>query len=106
MAVGVKHGNPCGAAVAETLVEAVEKMLEGDTRAIFGGVVMINGEINKEVAETLMKHAMEGDASRLLDGVVGASITDEAIELLSRKKLRVMVNPALANLNESSLDQS
>lgn len=106
MAVGVKHGNACGAAVAETLVEAVEKMLEGDTRAIFGGVVMINGEITKEVAETLMKHAMEGDASRLLDGVVGASVTEEALELLSRKKLRVMVNPALASLDEGSLDQS
>lgn len=107
MAVGVKHGNACGAAaVGDTLVEAVEKMLEGDTRAIFGGVVMVNGEINKEVAEALMKHAMEGEASRLLDGVVGASITDEAVELLSRKKLRVMVNPALASLDEQSLDQS
>jgi phosphoribosylaminoimidazolecarboxamide formyltransferase / IMP cyclohydrolase len=104
MAVGVKHGNACGAAVAETLVEAVEKMLEGDTRAIFGGVVMVNGGIDKKVAETLMKHAMTNDNSRLLDGVIGASITDEALTMLSRKKLRVIVNPALANLSESSLD--
>lgn len=106
MAVGVKHGNACGAAVAETLVEAVEKMLEGDTRAIFGGVVMINGTIDKEVAQTLMKHAMEGGGSRLLDGVVGADVTDEALEMLSRKKLRVVTNPALASLSEDSLDTS
>jgi phosphoribosylaminoimidazolecarboxamide formyltransferase/IMP cyclohydrolase len=107
MAVGVKHGNACGAAaVAETLVDAVEKMLEGDTRAIFGGVVMVNGVIDKEVAETLMKHAMEGDSSRLLDGVVGSDVTEEALELLSRKKLRVVINPALASLNEASLDTS
>lgn len=104
MAVGVKHGNACGAGVAETLVEAVEKMLEGDTRAIFGGVVMINGEIDKEVAEALMHHAMEGDSARLLDGVVGSSVTEEALELLNRKKLRVVVNPALATLSEDSLD--
>jgi phosphoribosylaminoimidazolecarboxamide formyltransferase/IMP cyclohydrolase len=104
IAVGVKHGNACGAAVAENSVEAVKKMLTGDTRAIFGGVVMINGAIDEKVAETLMHHAMDGDKPRLLDGVVGASVTKEALELLSRNKLRVVVNPALANLDEKSLD--
>jgi phosphoribosylaminoimidazolecarboxamide formyltransferase/IMP cyclohydrolase len=104
MAVGVKHGNACGAAVAGTAVEAVKKMIEGDTRAIFGGVIMINGVIDKEVAEALMKHAMEGDGTRLLDGVVGSGVTDDALELLSRKKLRVVINPALSDLSEDSLD--
>lgn len=106
IAVGVKHGNACGAAVGETLVEAVKKMLEGDTRAIFGGVVMLNGEIDKDVAEALLHHSMEGGGSRLLDGVVGASVTKEALETLSRKKLRVVTNPALASLTEDSLDSS
>lgn len=106
IAVGVKHGNACGAGVADTPVEAIKKMLEGDTRAIFGGVVMINGEIDKPVAETLMRHAMDGDRNRLLDGVIGASVTDEALELLSRNKLRVVVNPALADLSVKSLDSA
>ena len=106
VAVGVKHGNACGTAVGETLVEAVEKMLSGDTRAIFGGVVMINGAIDEAVAEALMHYAVEGDKPRLLDGVIGASVTKEALELLSRNKLRVVVNPALADLNEASLDSS
>lgn len=106
IAVGVKHGNACGAGVAETSVEAVKKMLLGDTRAIFGGVVMINGEIDKDVATTLMKFAMDGDRSRLLDGVIGSSVTDEALELLSRNKLRVVVNPALADLGVKSLDST
>jgi len=108
MAVGVKHGNACGAAVGGTLNEAVQKMLEGDTRAIFGGVVMINGEIDKEIAETLMHYAMDedDDSSRLLDGVVGSGVTEEALEVLTRAKLRIVVNPALANLNEASLDTS
>jgi phosphoribosylaminoimidazolecarboxamide formyltransferase/IMP cyclohydrolase len=104
IAVGVKHGNACGAAVAKSLPDAVKQMLEGDTRAIFGGVVMVNGEIDKIVAEALMHYAMEGDNSRLLDGVIGASVTDEALELLNRKKLRVIVNPALATLSQASLD--
>lgn len=106
IAVGVKHGNACGAGVAQTPVEAVKKMLEGDTRAIFGGVVMLNAEIDREVAEALMRHAHDGDKPRLLDGVVGSSVTREALELLSRNKLRVVVNPALDRLEESSLDGS
>ncbi len=104
MVVGVKHGNACGAGVAETHAEAAKKMLEGDTRAIFGGVVMINGEIDVEVAEVLMTHMTDGDNNRLLDGVIGSRVTDDALELLSRKKLRVVVNPALDNLSEQSLD--
>lgn len=104
IAVGVKHGNACGAAIADTPVEAIQKMLTGDTRAIFGGVVMINTGIDKDVAEALMRYAMEGDRPRLLDGVIGASVTKEALELLSRNKLRVVVNPALDKLSKRSLD--
>lgn len=106
IAVGVKHGNACGAGVADNSAEAVKKMLEGDTRAIFGGVVMINGPIDEDVAQTLLRHAMDGDKPRLLDGVVGSEVTKEALDLLSRNKLRVVVNPALAKLDESSLDSA
>ena len=106
VAVGVKHGNACGAGVAENTVEAVEKMLAGDTRAIFGGVIMINGPIDEKVAESLMHYAMDGDKPRLLDGVIGSSVSKEALELLSRNKLRVIVNPALDGLGEKSLDST
>ncbi|HXE10450.1 MAG TPA: hypothetical protein VN554_03430, partial [Verrucomicrobiae bacterium] len=106
IAVGVKHGNACGAGVADTASEAVEKMLTGDTRAIFGGVVMLNGIIDEPAAQALMHYAQEGDKPRLLDGVIGAGVTKEALEILSRNKLRVVVNPALARLDESSLDRS
>jgi phosphoribosylaminoimidazolecarboxamide formyltransferase/IMP cyclohydrolase len=106
IAVGVKHGNACGAAVASSPLEAVQQMLTGDTRAIFGGVVIINAAIDEEVANALMHHAVDRDKPRLLDGVVGASVTPEALKLLSRNKLRVVVNPALADLTEKSLDKA
>jgi len=35
IAVGVKHGNPCGAAVSDDPSLVIKKMLEGDLRAIF-----------------------------------------------------------------------
>lgn len=104
IAVGVKHGNACGAGVAETAVEAVRKMLEGDEVAIFGGVVMINGPIDTDVANTLMTYHMPEGQNRLLDGVVGSSVTPEAMDILGRAKLRIVTNPALANLTRNSLE--
>ncbi len=106
IAVGVKHGNACGAAVGETAVEAIQKMLMGDTRAIFGGVIMINAPIDEPAADALMHYAMDTDKPRLLDGVIGASVTEEAQYLLSRNKLRIVVNPALSGLGKASLDST
>lgn len=104
IAVGVKHGNACGAGVAKTHVEAVQKMLEGDEIAIFGGVVMLNGPIDAQVATTLMQYQMPDGQNRLLDGVVGSDVTPEALEILGRAKLRVVTNPALAQLSKDSLE--
>jgi len=104
MAIGVKHGNACGAGVGKTHVEAVKKMLEGDEIAIFGGVILINGPIDEEVAETLMHHHMPQGQSRLLDGIIGSEVTPEAVEILSRAKLRIVTNPALAAISETSLE--
>jgi phosphoribosylaminoimidazolecarboxamide formyltransferase/IMP cyclohydrolase len=106
VAIGVKHGNACGAAVAKTHAEAAKKMIDGDIRAIFGGVIMITGVIDEEVADVLMHYRMKTGNSRLLDGVIGAGVTDEALAMLVRKKLRVVINPALAKLNKDSLDST
>jgi phosphoribosylaminoimidazolecarboxamide formyltransferase/IMP cyclohydrolase len=104
IAVGVKHGNACGVGVAETAAEAVQKMLEGDETAIFGGVVMVNGPIDATVATTLMTYHMPDGQNRLLDGVVGSSVTPEAMEILGRAKLRIVTNAALASLTKDSLE--
>jgi len=106
VAIGVKHGNACGAAVATTHAEAAKKMIDGDIRAIFGGVVMISGIIDEEVADVLMHYRMKTGNSRLLDGVIGAGVTDGALAMLVRKKLRVVINPALANLTKESIDNT
>jgi phosphoribosylaminoimidazolecarboxamide formyltransferase/IMP cyclohydrolase len=104
IALGTKHGNACGAAVAATPVEATARMLTGDTRAIFGGCVMLSFEVDEAAADTLINHA--SPTRRLLDVVAAAAFTEEAIELLARKqgKCRILANPALAELSRGSLD--
>jgi phosphoribosylaminoimidazolecarboxamide formyltransferase / IMP cyclohydrolase len=81
-------------------------MIMGDHLAIFGGFVMFNFELTSELVEVLLTTNMPEGRRLLLDGVIAPSITPEAIEMLVRKKdkCRIMVNPALANLNKDSLD--
>ena len=105
IAIGAKHGNACGAGVDESEVRAVDKMLIGDLRAIFGGSVMLNFNVDKKIAEELI-HKYAGENRRLLDVVAASSFSDEAIEILSRKKgkCRLLANPAILKAGLSSLD--
>jgi len=92
--------------VGEDAAEVIKKMLEGDLRAIFGGLVMMNFEITDELAEVLLTHKMPEGQRRLLDGIVAPAISPTAIAALKRKgeKCRMLVNPALADLSKDTLD--
>lgn len=107
IALGTKHGNPCGVGVAATPAEAVKAMVTGDPRAIFGGLVSTNFEIDEALAELLLTHA-QGSGRRLLDAVIAPSFTPGAITHLGRKgdKCRFLANPALADLTQASLNQA
>lgn len=76
--VGVKHMNPCGAAIGRDVVEAWTKAYEADTKSIFGGIVATNQEINIEVARLLKPI--------FLEIIMAPHFTDEALELLTTKK--------------------
>lgn len=100
IAVAVKHGNSCGAAVGEDTVEVIRKTIKGDTRAIFGGLVMTNFPISGGTAEELLSYLMPEGQRRLLDGIIAPSFDATAVEMLGRKgdKCRFMANPALGRL--------
>ena len=52
-AVVVKHTNPCGAAVAETIEEAFQKAYGADPVSAYGGILAVNRPISQELAEAL-----------------------------------------------------
>ncbi len=89
IAIGVKHGNPCGAAAGSNRAEILRKMMAGDPLAIFGGLIMTNFAIDADLCEVLIK--------KMSDGIIAPAFSLEAIELLRRKgdKCRFIVNPAL-----------
>ena len=104
IACGTKHGNPCGAGVAADPGSALRRMVTGDTRAIFGGVVMVTFPVDRAEAEILSGY--ETPQPRLLDVVLAPSFSDEAVELLARKrgKCRLIANPALGSLGRDSIE--
>lgn len=76
--VGLKHMNPCGAAIGKDVKEAWEKAYEADKVSIFGGIVAVNRELTAEVAE-LMKPIF-------LEIIMAPSFSKEALDILSTKK--------------------
>src|SRR3990167_1420840 len=54
IAIGAKHGNACGAGVGKSDLDTIDKMLQGDLRAIFGGSVMLNFPVDEKIAEELI----------------------------------------------------
>ncbi len=74
----VKHGNPCGFAIKDTLMESYTEALKCDPISAFGGVVAVNGVVTKEMAlkmnEIFLEVIMAGDFEL------------EALEIFEKKK--------------------
>ncbi len=101
IAIGVKHGNACGAAASNDPYRTLRDMLDGNPRAIFGAMVMTNFAVGAKHAESLRQHGIqEGAPVRILDGVAAPAVARDAIAALRRKggKCRVFVNAALAHI--------
>ncbi len=76
--VGLKHMNPCGAAVGTDVKDAWTKAYEADKVSIFGGIVAVNRELTREAAE-LMKPIF-------LEIIMAPSFSEGALEVLTTKK--------------------
>ncbi|MBM7094921.1 bifunctional phosphoribosylaminoimidazolecarboxamide formyltransferase/IMP cyclohydrolase [Bacillus sp. H-16] len=73
----IKHMNPCGVGIGETIEEAFQKAYEADSISIFGGIIACNGEVDKQTA-LKMKEIF-------LEIVIAPSFTEEAAAVLSEK---------------------
>ena len=81
--VALKHMNPCGAAVGDTIEAAWQAAYEADKVSIYGGIVAVNRELTATVAQ--------GMKPIFLEIVIAPSFSPEALEILSAKKnLRVL----------------
>jgi phosphoribosylaminoimidazolecarboxamide formyltransferase/IMP cyclohydrolase len=80
----VKHLNPCGASLGESLEEAYLKALACDPVSAFGGIVAVNSTLNEAVASELVK--------LFLEVVVAPEADQDALDILAAKpNLRVLL---------------
>ena len=100
----VKHTNPCGAATANTLLEAYRKALECDPVSAFGGVIGINRVVDGAAAEEIAKLFVEA--------IAAPAFSPEARERFAAKKnLRLVevksapVKPVVKNVSGGLLLQ-
>ncbi|MGP4060616.1 bifunctional phosphoribosylaminoimidazolecarboxamide formyltransferase/IMP cyclohydrolase [Halobacillus sp. H74] len=77
-AVAVKHMNPCGVGVGDSLYDAYVKAYEGDPVSIFGGIVALNKEVDADTAAKLKEI--------FLEIIIAPSFSQEALDLLTTKK--------------------
>ncbi|GEK58672.1 bifunctional phosphoribosylaminoimidazolecarboxamide formyltransferase/IMP cyclohydrolase [Marinococcus halophilus] len=91
--VAVKHMNPCGVAIGETLEEAYDKTYAADPVSIFGGIVAFNGEVTEAIAEKLKEI--------FLEIVIAPSFSQEALDLLTQKKNIRLLTVTLEGLAET-----
>jgi phosphoribosylaminoimidazolecarboxamide formyltransferase/IMP cyclohydrolase len=75
----LKHNNPCGAATADTLGEAMRRAWEGDPLSAFGSVLGFNVPIDAAAADFLV------EPDRFVEAIVAPEFTPEAFEILTTK---------------------
>jgi len=92
----IKHANPCGVSVAPTFLEAYKNALACDPVSAFGGIVALNGSLDKDTASHILKVFTEV--------VIAPSADPEAIELFKKKKnVRLLIVGSLPDPREPSL---
>jgi len=76
----IKHTNPCGAAVADTLAEAFRQAREGDPISAFGGILAVNKTIDAETANLIT------GKNTFFEAIVAPGYEPEAFTILTTKK--------------------
>jgi len=75
----VKHANPCGAAVAGSLLEAYDKAFQTDPTSAFGGIIAFNETLDVATAKSIIER-------QFVEVIVAPEIDDDAAAALTEKK--------------------
>jgi phosphoribosylaminoimidazolecarboxamide formyltransferase / IMP cyclohydrolase len=85
----IKHNNPCGTALGDTLLEAYDRAYNADSTSAFGGIVAVNRPLDADTARSM--------SQTFLECIVAPACTPEAAEIFAAKKnLRVLTLADLA----------
>lgn len=78
-AVVVKHNNPCGAAVNDSLAVAMKKAMDGDPLSAYGSVLAINRPVDAATAEVLATPGL------FVEAIAAPRFNPDALEILTTR---------------------
>jgi phosphoribosylaminoimidazolecarboxamide formyltransferase / IMP cyclohydrolase len=80
----IKHANPCGVAVADTILNAYLSAFSTDSTSAFGGIIAFNRPLDADTVAAILKQFVEV--------IIAPGISDEAKSLLAQKNnIRVLI---------------
>tara|TARA_Y100001970_G_scaffold286120_1_gene407500 strand:+ start:15277 stop:16785 length:1509 start_codon:yes stop_codon:yes gene_type:complete len=94
----IKHNNPCGVASAKNINLAFLKALNADPISSFGGVVLINRNVNEALAKQINK--------RFFEILVSPELKKKSIDILKNKKKLIIINSSNLKEDEKLIKKS
>ncbi|GAM08950.1 bifunctional purine biosynthesis protein PurH [Geobacter sp. OR-1] len=75
----VKHANPCGVAIGDTLLDAYDRAYKTDPESAFGGIIAFNRELNGETAQAICDR-------QFVEVIIAPRVSAEASAIVASKK--------------------
>lgn len=80
----VKHANPCGVAVGESILAAYERAYKTDPTSAFGGIIAFNRELDEATAQAIVSR-------QFVEVIIAPSATEAALKITaSKQNVRVL----------------
>jgi len=94
----VKHANPCGVALGETLLEAYDLAFKTDPTSAFGGIIAFNQTLDSETAQAIVDR-------QFVEVIIAPKVEAAAVEIIAAKKnLRLLECGEWNNERNDALD--
>lgn len=74
----VKHANPCGVALADSVFEAYDRAYATDPTSAFGGIIAFNKELDAKTAKAIVER-------QFVEVIIAPSIAPECIDIIASK---------------------
>jgi len=94
----VKHANPCGVALADSLREAYQRAYSTDPTSAFGGIIAFNRDLDADTAQAIV-------SQQFVEVVIAPSVEPAALSVFAGKSnVRVLSCGAWPTTAENGLD--
>ncbi|MGB0965370.1 MAG: bifunctional phosphoribosylaminoimidazolecarboxamide formyltransferase/IMP cyclohydrolase [Litorivicinus sp.] len=75
----VKHANPCGVAIADSITQAYDAAFKTDPTSAFGGIISFNRELDETTAKAIIER-------QFVEVIIAPGVTDAALAICATKQ--------------------